>query len=126
MELEDEPNVSQAKINDLIKEAVTKETAQLRKKLAKLESEAKSHPKGSRGRRQGASEKEKQGKVKTRKPTPKKVRFDGDNDKADGSDSDSKRSNSILRKPKYSGSQKSKQSNKNNKSNRRNNGQRRK
>ena len=127
MEVDGEPNLSDAKINDLIKQAVTKKTATLRKEIAKLKSDAKTHPKGSRGRRQGASEKEKNGKSqKTPKKTnkTKKVHFD-DNDSA-GDDANASKPKGILRKPRYQKSPTPKRGSKNNGRRNGNNSSRRK
>ena len=107
--VEAEPNVSETKLADLIKEAVSKETAALRKELERVKREKnESHPKGSRRRRSGASEKQKQSK----KNTKKKVSFKPSHESADDADSASSKRKGILRPGRYqrSPSPKSKQS----------------
>ena len=122
MEVEQEPNLSRAKVNDLIKEAITKETAKLRKELEKLRSQPPKpkqkrdnspHPKGTRGRRQGASEKEKTGKGQ-KKGNKKQVRFANGSAAAEDADSATRRSGGVLRKSSYPSSPKKNQNNKRN------------
>ena len=124
MEVENEPTMSESKMKDLIKEAVSKETAALKKELARLKSAKQSdslHPKGKRGQRQGASEKEKKsGNNKTKKKTPgKNVRLANDNDdRADDAGSASRKSGGALRQSSYQSS--TRKNNKNKKNSRRN------
>ena len=114
MEVDNEPNMSKAKMNDLIKQAVTKETAALRKELNKLKRESSPHPKESRGRRQGASEKEKKGnKQKEKKGTDTKVKFAKGSAPADDHDKGTKKSRGALRPSSYSPSPKGKRNNRN-------------
>ena len=99
MAIEAKPNVSESNLADLIKEAVSKETAALQKQVEELKkSKIRPHPKESRGRLSGASEKEKQRKKSDRK---KKVRFQKRNESADDDDSASSNPKSILRRPRY-------------------------
>ena len=120
--METEESVSPQKLADLIKEAVSKETAALRKEVATLRGEKKqSAKKETRGRRPGASEKQKRSQSKGRK-----VRFANGNGRADDADSDSSRGGGILRQSSYQSSrQKKKQGSKKN-SNRCRNGQQQK
>ena len=120
--METEESVSPNKLAQLIKEAVSKETAALRKEVATLKGEKKKPAKKeSRGQRSGALEKQKRSKSKSRK-----VRFVNGNGRADDADNDSSRGGGILRQSSYQSSQKKKGKGPKNKSNRRKNGQQRK
>ena len=115
MELDEEPTLSEAKVNDLIKEAVAKETKALRNELAKLKKNPRSnspHPKAARGHRQGASEKEKQSqKNKNKNASKKQVRFA--NGQADADANGSNKNNGILKPSSYRRSSKKSNANRN-------------
>ena len=120
--MDTEESVSPQKLADLIKEAVSKETAALRKEVAALKSEKKQPAKKeTRGRRSGASEKQKQSRSKSRK-----VRFANEKERADDADNDSSRDGGILRPSKYRSSHQKKKQGSKNSSNRRNKGQQQK
>ena len=63
MEVDNKSIMSEAKMSDLIKQAVTKETDTLCKELKKLKKDSSPHPKVKRGHCQGALEKEKKDKT---------------------------------------------------------------
>ena len=124
MVVDAEPKMSEAKMNDIIKAAIAKETKALRKELKKLRAEKhlnsrrrkdSLHPKGSRGQCQGALEKEKQSNNNRKKKETKgkKVRFTKQSDSVDANARGTK-PKSILRNPALKNSSKKKSNSKSN------------
>ena len=120
--METEESVSQEKIAQLIKQAVTKETAALKKEVERLKS-GKKQPakKESRGRRSGASEKQKRSKSKSNNRNRRKVRFSEGNERADADANGSSQGGGILRQSSYRTSQNRRRNGSNNNSNQRRN-----
>ena len=124
MVVDAEPNMTEAKMNDIIKAAIFKETKELRKEIKKLRAGKPTsnrkrndspHPKDSRGQRQGALEKVKQSNNKNYKKKQskgKKVWFEQQGNSADGGDKGTK-PKSILRNKTSKNSSKKKSNNKN-------------
>ena len=97
-----EPNVSETQLADLIKEAVSKETAALRKQLEQLQKKKGTASKDARGRRSGASEKQNRSRSQTRGRNQKRsVRFSKRSEQVAEYDKDSPPSNGVLRPSRY-------------------------
>ena len=123
--METEESVSPEKLNDLIKEAVSKETAALRKEVERLKGKKQpASKKETRGRRSGASEKEMRSKSKNRNNSSRRrrVQFSEDAGQVDGQDNASSQSGGILRRSSYQNSRQKKKKQSNANSNRRRNG----
>ena len=119
MEVDIEPSIDKAKVKDLIKEAVSKKTAALKRELEKLRCTRRSgspYPKAKRGQRQGASSKEKKSKNnKSNKKTNKKTtQSNSNNDKIDAAANDSNKNGGTVRKLSYPNSQRKSRNNKSN------------
>ena len=124
MVVDSEPNMSEAKMNNIIKAAIAKETKEIRKEIEKLRAakhstgkkrDDSSHPKGSRGQRQGALEKEKQSNNNRKKKETKgkKVQFTKQSDSV-GANARGTKPKSILRNPASKNSSKKKSNSKSN------------
>ena len=124
MEVDNKPLIDKAKVKDLIKEAVSKETAALKRELNKLRSAKRSsspHPKAKRGQCQGALSKEKKSnnnknnQTTSNKKTNKKTnRSKSNNGKANAAANDSNKNGGPVRNSSYPNSQRRIRSNKNN------------
>ena len=123
MVVDAEPKMSEAKMNDIIKAAIAKETKALRKEIDLLRGNKQKggrnqdnspHPKGSRGQRQSTLEKEKQSKKnRSNGEKGKKVRFEKD-DASANANARRTRPKSILRNPASINSSKKKSNGKSN------------
>ena len=125
--METKESVSPEKLNDLIKEAVSKETAALRKEVEILRGKKQpASKKETRGRRSGASEKEMRSKSqnKNKNKQRRKVRFSQEREQVDDQGNGSSRAGGILRPSSYQGSRQRKNNGSNRNSNRQRNGRR--